>query len=112
MCPLSDVLYDSFVAHGFKNNNIFDLSHPWNRDNCFQPYYLMREKLKHHGIEVNSDDVNEGRSLAFELHMDVQKQGIARPCYLLMPETAQVCPANGISLLICCLEPIVGAQFS
>lgn len=94
--PLSDVLYASFVARGFKNNSIFDLCHPWNRDNCFQPYYLMREKLKYHGIEINTDDVNEGRALAFELHMDVAKQSIARPCYLLMLETAQVCPANGI----------------
>lgn len=95
--PLSDVIYASFVARGFVKNSIFDLSHESNRDDCFQPYYLMREKLKHHGIEINTCDVNEGRSLVFELHMDVQKQITSKPCYLLMLETPQVCPANGIS---------------
>lgn len=95
VCPLRDDLYASFVARGFVNNAIFDLAHPWNRDNCFHSYYLMREKLKHHGIEVNTDDVNGGRPLAFELHMDVQKQSISRAYYLLMLETPQVWPANG-----------------
>ena len=90
--------YADFVNRGFENNAIFDLTHPWNRDNCFYPYYLMREKLKCHGIEVNTDDVNSGRELVFALHMDVQKQSDSIPCYLLMLETPQVCPSNGISL--------------
>lgn len=90
--------YADFVNRGFENNAIFDLTHPWNRDNCFYPYYLMREKFKCYGIEVNTDDVNSGRELVFALHMDVQKQSDFVPCYLLMLETAQVCPSNGISL--------------
>lgn len=57
----------------------------------------MKEKLKHYGIEINTGDVNGRRPLAFELHMDVQKQSISSQCYLLMLETTQVCPANGIS---------------
>ena len=97
VCPLRDDRYACFVARGFVNNAIFDLTHPWNRDNCFYPYHLMREKLKHHGIEVNTEDINGGRLLAFELHMDAQKQSVSSPCYLLMLETSQVCPSNGIS---------------
>ena len=93
---MSDVLYANFVARGFVNNSIFNLSHPWNRDNCFYPFCLIKEKLTSHGIQINTDDVNVGRPLAFELHMDVQKQGISRKCYLLMLETAQVQPANGV----------------
>ena len=95
--PLSDAIYASFVARGFENNAIFDLTHQWNRDNCFHPYYLMREKLKHHRFEINTIDVNSKRPIAFYLHMDVQRQGVSQPCYLLMLETPQVCPANGIS---------------
>lgn len=94
---LSELIYASFVARGFLKNSIFDLSHESNRDNCFHPYYLMREKLKNHGIEINTCDDNGGEALAFELHMDVQKKITAKPCYLLMLETPQVCPANGIS---------------
>lgn len=94
---MRDNPYASFVARGFVNNAIFDLAHPWNRDNCFLPYYLMRETLKHHGIEVNTDDVNSGRTLTFELDMDVHKNSFSGPRYLLMLETPQVCPENGIS---------------
>ena len=95
--PLSDAIYASFVARGFENNAIFDLTHQWNRDNCFHPYYLMREKLKHHRFEINTIDVNSKRPIAFYLHMDVQRQGVSQPCYLLMLETPQVCPENAIS---------------
>jgi hypothetical protein len=97
MCSLGDVLYASFVANGFVRNEIFDLNHENNRDNCFYPYYLMREKFKSNGIELNTADVNESRFLTFELHMDVQSQGIFRYSYLLLLENPLVCPANAIS---------------
>lgn len=90
------LLYANFVTASFVQNTIFDLAHPWNRDNCFYPFYLMREKLKHHDIEVNTNDVNAGRPIALELHMDVQKKSVSKPCYLLMLETTLVCPANGV----------------
>ncbi|WP_036303336.1 glycosyltransferase family 10 domain-containing protein [Methylotenera sp. L2L1] len=94
---MSDVIYANFEARGFAGNVIFDLSHKNNRDNCFQPYYLMREQLKQHGIEINTSDTNVGKSLAFELHMDVQKQSVNTAYYLLMLETPQVWPSNGIA---------------
>lgn len=85
----------SFVARGFEKNAIFDLNHPSNRDNCFQPYHLMREKLGQHGIELNTVDINVRQIVAFNLHMDVQRPDFTKPCYLLMLETPQVWPANG-----------------
>lgn len=94
---MSDAIYASFSARGFENNVIFDLSHPWNRDNCFQPFHLMREKLKSCGIEINTVDVTKKELLAFDLQMDVQRLGAYDFCYLLMLETPQICPANGIS---------------
>lgn len=94
---LSNENYAIFLARGFVKNSIFNLNHESNRDDCFHPYYLMREKLKHHGIEINTCDVNEGRGSVFELHMDVQNKITSKPCYLLMLETPQVCLANGIS---------------
>lgn len=94
---MSDVLYANFLARGFVSNSIFNLNHPWNRDNCFNPYCLIKEKLKIHGIEINTVDLNVGRPLAYELHMDVQKRCISKKSYLLMLETEQVSPENGIS---------------
>ncbi len=94
---MSETIFASFSARGFKNNAIFDLSHPWNRDNCFQPFYLMREKLKSHGVEINTVDVIGNKLATFDLQMDVQRPGRPEICYLLMLETPQVCRANGIS---------------
>ncbi len=93
---MSEIVYARFVAGQFGNNAIFDLSHPWNRDNCFQPYYLLRECLKRHGIQIDTPDINGNKSIAFELHMDVRSINESLPCYLLMLETPQVCPKNGI----------------
>jgi hypothetical protein len=88
--------YAGFVTSGFSKNVIFDLTHRWNRDNCFYPYYLMKEKLKSHGIDINTGDVSVNGSSVFELHMDVQKKSACQSCYLLMLETELVCPANGV----------------
>jgi hypothetical protein len=93
--PLIEVNYANFLAKGFLKNSIFDLTHESNRDDCFHPYYLVRGKLKNHGIEINTCDVNGRRSLVFELHMNVQKKITSKPCYLLMLETPQACPENG-----------------
>lgn len=93
---LPDGIYANFMVSGFKNNAIFDLNHQCNRDNCNYPFYLLREQLKLRGIEINTADVNAGRKLAFELHLDVQKQSISSKRYLLMLETPQIWHANGI----------------
>lgn len=94
--PLSELVYASLVTSGFENNAIFDLTHPWNRDDCFRPFHLMREKFKHYGLEINTVDVNSKRLIAFDLHMDVQRCAASEQRYLLMLETPQVCPTNDI----------------
>jgi hypothetical protein len=96
---LSEFIQASFSARGIKSNAIFDLSHSGNRDNCFQPFWFVREKLKTHCIEINTPDVNGGRETAFDLQLDVQgeKEGDSGIRYLLMLETPQVSPDNGIS---------------
>jgi hypothetical protein len=92
---MSEVLYASLSANGFYNNTIFDLSHPWNRDNCLYPFHLLRVKLKNYGIEINTSDVAGNNVIAFELQMDVQRTCVAERCYLLMLETKFMNPQNG-----------------
>ena len=93
---MSDLTYANLVTQSFEKNEIFDLKHRNNRDDCFKPFFLLREQLKKHGIEINTVDINTGYSLKFELHMDVQKQHATASLYLLLLETSQVCPANAI----------------
>ena len=86
-----------FITKSFRKNSIFDLTHPWNRDNCFYPYYLLREKFKCNYIEINTSDIQGNESCGFALHMDIQDGTFSAPSYLLMLETPQVYPENGIS---------------
>ena len=92
---MTDSIYASFVARGLEKNEIFNLTNKNNRDDCFQPFFLLHQQLKNNGIELNTVDICKDYSLYFELHMDVQKETTARPLYLLMLETIQICPANG-----------------
>lgn len=88
----------NFISQDFENNSIFDLYHPMNRDNCFQPYFLIREKFKQHGYEINTSDLNGVHLSVFGLHMDANQPVVLGENYLLMLETPQVCPANDIPL--------------
>jgi len=90
------VLYANFVANGLigKNNSIFDLNSPGNRDNCFFPYWLLREQFRKKGIILNTPDQNSGQIISFEIHLNVQKKSPKFPSYLLLVETPQVSPRN------------------
>ena len=84
----------SLEGTGFKYNEIFDLNSPQNRDNCFAAYWLLRQELLTHNIELNTSDLTFGKDLAFELHMNVQKQITNIRSYVLLLETPQICPDN------------------
>jgi hypothetical protein len=88
-------LYANLRAKGLRNNSWFTQNH---RDNCTYHFWLLREKLQEIGIEINSPDVNEGRDIAFEIHIDIQDNYSARHMYLFIWETFFVHPRNGLFL--------------
>lgn len=92
---MSIEIYARFFASKIQNNAIFDLNNDLNRDNCFLPYYLLREKFKQQGIQIDTPDISRAKLSDFELQMDVQSVDAKLPCYLLMLESPQVLPANG-----------------
>ena len=87
--------YASFVTSSFAQNKIFDLSDSSNRDNCFYPYYLMRQLFKLRHFELNTEDINEGKPVLLELHLDIRIKSVNKFCYALMLETPQIWPLNG-----------------
>ncbi len=91
----SKIKYASLFASGFSNNQIFDLAHKGNRDNCYYPYWLLKEKFKLQGVELNTPDINMGQNVLFELHMDVMKR-VEKSAnrYVLLWETPQILPQN------------------
>ncbi len=79
--------YGNFRINGFNNNSCFQDS----RDDCLSSFIALREKLLTHGIELNTSDVNFGKEVVLEIHVDVQKDSqIEAPIFLLQYETELV----------------------
>lgn len=88
----------SLVLPWIGNNELFQADHPRNRDSVFAPFILLREHLLTHGIELNTSDVNQGRPVAFELHLDVQERTTPdAPAYLMLFETPSIYPRNELN---------------
>ena len=64
------MIYGNIYCETFTENKLFDYSSPRNSDGLFTPYIMLREKLLQLGIEINTPDVNMGKEVAFEVHMD------------------------------------------
>lgn len=88
------VCFTNFIAESIKSNSIFNLSDSGNRDDCYFPYWLLREKLIAHGIELNTSDINYQRPILFEIDMDVKKGRSTTPSYVLLWETPQILAIN------------------
>ena len=88
-------IYANFVGDGLNDNNIFDLSSVGNRDGCYEPYFLLKRILMSQGIEINTSDINAGKKILFELHMDVQSNVRNHlPKYVILNESPQIRPSN------------------
>lgn len=81
-------------GHGLIDNIIFDRSNIANRDNCFAPYALLKERFHEVDIELETSDQLLENVLAFELHQDVQPETRAASNYLLIFETPLIKAVN------------------
>ena len=82
---------------GMRQNSVFNLDSKLNRDNGFLAWSLLKVDFLKHKIEINTSDINVSKKPSFEIHVDSWvPPAIELECYLLMLETSQVLPANGI----------------
>lgn len=84
-------------GNGLTRNTIFDRTSSANRDDCFAPYALLKERLYELGLQIDTVDESQDHGLAFELHQDIQRGTKAAINYLLMFETEFVKIENGNS---------------
>ncbi len=84
-------------GNGLVKNIIFDRNSTANRDDCFAPYVLLKERFYAVGIQIDTVDKSPEKPLAFELHQDVQRGTRAAKNYLLLLETEFVKKENGIA---------------
>jgi len=84
-------------GNGLKDNAVFELSDPGNRDNCFAPYALLKARCLANGIQLQTADMAVTETTFLELHQDVQEETTAANNYLLMFETPFIKPENADS---------------
>ena len=92
----SSMKYAILRGTGQHDNIVFDITHPNNRDNCFHPYWLLKNELQKYGIHLCTADTLTDIRAAFAIHMDVHPVMDDMPCYLFLWETPQVFPPNGV----------------
>jgi alpha(1,3/1,4) fucosyltransferase len=81
------MIFGNIYCENITGNKLFDYSSPRNSDGLFTPYILLRDALLRSGIEINTPDLNAGKTVSFEIHMDarpVAENGIRK--YLIAVE--------------------------
>jgi len=64
------MIYGNIIADGRTNNSLFDTDDSVHRYNPTHMPRLLREAFLAQGIEINTPDINQGRSVAFDLHLE------------------------------------------
>ena len=89
------MIYANIYADGHAANSLFaneDAVHRFNP--TFTPH-LLRETFLEHGVEINTPDLNEGRQVAFELHLEGRPlDEPTRPRYLIALENPNINKLN------------------
>lgn len=89
------MIYANIYADGHAANSLFaneDAVHRFNP--TFTPR-LLRETFLEHGVEINTPDLNEGRQVAFELHLEGRPlDEPTRPRYLVALENPNINKLN------------------
>jgi len=86
----------TFKMNGAYRNVIFNLESNQNCDNGFYSWVTLRNTFFTRGLLMSTWDMNSQAEVAFELHVNIQNSSDSIPAYLLMLESAQVCPESHI----------------
>ena len=85
----------SLVVGRERDNRVFVPGAGPNGGEFFLPWRALRERFAGAGIELNTPDVNGGRAVAFEFHLNAQRRiPAAPPCYAFLYEDPLVRPLN------------------
>jgi hypothetical protein len=86
--------YASIVAGKYKQNELFKPSAGPNGGEFYLPYRQLRELFMEVGIELSTADMNIGREVAFELHINAQRRLPTCPAYAYLYEDPIIRPLN------------------
>jgi len=88
-----------FVPPVYQNNRIFDLSNSTlNRDNCLYAFYLLRQHLLEHDINLSTSDLSPPGQSSVVIYNEMPKQMPSKSdkgkSYLLLFESELIRPDN------------------
>jgi hypothetical protein len=84
----------TLVVQRLRENEPFRPGAGPNNGDFFLPWRQLRQRFMDAGVELNTRDLNEGRHVDFELHLNAQRQ-VPHPCsYAYLYEDPVVRPIN------------------
>ncbi len=89
------MIYANLKEHQVRGNRPFMPGAGTNGGEFFIPFRMLRERFAERGVEINTPDMNAGRTVSFELHVNAQyflPRG--RPCYVYLYEDPLIRPIN------------------
>lgn len=89
------MILGTLVVNRLRANEPFRAGAGPNGGEFFLPWRSLRERFAREGIELNTPDVNAGRPVAFELHLNAQRQVDHPRSYAYLYEDPIVRPING-----------------
>jgi hypothetical protein len=86
--------YASVLYRDYADNSLFTPGAGENNGEFYLPYVKLRERFLAAGIELNTPDVNAGRPVEFELHINCRRQDPAARAYVYLYENPLIRPLN------------------
>jgi hypothetical protein len=86
--------YASVLYRDYAENSLFTPGAGENNGEFYLPYAKLRERFLAAGIELNTPDVNAGRPVAFELHINCRRQDPSARAYVYLYENPLIRPLN------------------
>lgn len=80
-------------------NLIFKKNSRLNRDDIFDPYIQLKNSFEFRNILLNTPDINLGKKIDFEVHMDFQDDSNSDLNYLILFENPEIYYSNKIENL-------------
>jgi hypothetical protein len=78
--------YASVLYRDYAENSLFTPGAGENNGEFYLPYAKLRERFLATGIELNTPDVNAGRPVEFELHINCRRQDPSARAYVYLYE--------------------------
>lgn len=86
--------YASILYRNYRNNSLFLSGAGENNGEFYLPYGKLRERFLASGIELNTPDLNSGRKVEFELHINCRRQKPQSRAFVYLYENPLIRPLN------------------